>query len=162
MQSIRAHGKGGAKYDIVRVGLNARLDTIQAAVLLAKFPKFSGEIERREAIACRYDELLSGVVKTPSRYQGRVSAWAQYTVKLPADRRDDVAAKLREAGIPTVIYYPMPMHMQTAYRAYGDGEGSVPVSERLSGEVLSLPMHPYLGITAQQKIAQSLADAIKG
>ncbi len=160
MQSIRAHGKGGAKYDIVRVGLNARLDTIQAAVLLAKLPNFSGELERREAIASRYDELLSGVVKTPSRYQGRVSAWAQYTVKLPADRRDDVSAKLREAGIPTAIYYPMPMHMQTAYRSYGDGEGSIPVSEQLSGEVLSLPMHPYMADADIERVAEALTRAV--
>ncbi|MDD9904962.1 MAG: DegT/DnrJ/EryC1/StrS family aminotransferase [Rhodospirillaceae bacterium] len=160
MQSIRAHGKGGAKYDIVRVGLNARLDTIQAAVLLAKLPNFPGELERRETVARRYDELLSDVVKIPSRYQGRVSAWAQYTVKLPADRRDEVAANLRERGIPTAIYYPMPMHMQTAYRAYGDGEGSVPVSERLSGEVLSLPMHPYMEDADVVRVAEALTRAV--
>ena len=160
MQSIRAHGKGGAKYDIVRVGLNARLDTIQAAVLLAKLPNFPGELGRRETVARRYDELLSDVVKIPSRYQGRVSAWAQYTVKLPADRRDEVAANLRERGIPTAIYYPMPMHMQTAYRAYGDGEGSVPVSERLSGEVLSLPMHPYMEDADVVRVAEALTRAV--
>ena len=160
MQSIRAHGKGGAKYDIVRVGLNARLDTIQAAVLLAKLPNFPGELERLETVARRYDELLSDVVKIPSRYQGRVSAWAQYTVKLPADRRDEVAANLRERGIPTAIYYPMPMHMQTAYRAYGDGEGSVPVSERLSGEVLSLPMHPYMEDADVVRVAEALTRAV--
>ena len=160
MQSIRAHGKGGAKYDIVRIGLNARLDTIQAAVLLAKLPNFPGELERREAVAWRYDERLSGVVNTPSRFQGRVSAWAQYTVKLPADRRDSVASKLREVGIPTAIYYPMPMHMQTAYRAYGEGEGSVPVSERLSGEVLSLPMHPYMEDADIARIAEALMRAV--
>ncbi len=160
MQSIRAHGKGGAKYDIVRVGLNARLDTIQAAVLLAKLPNFPGELERRETVARRYDELLSDVVKIPSRYQGRVSAWAQYTVKLPADRRDEVAANLRERGIPTAIYYPMPMHMQTAYRAYGDGEGSVPVSEWLSGEVLSLPMHPYMEDADVVRVAEALTRAV--
>jgi len=144
MRSIRAHGKGGAKYDIVRVGLNARLDTIQAAILLAKLPHFADEVERREKVAQAYDKALSGLLPTPVRRQGRSSAWAQYTVKVPSEKRSDIAAKLKEAGVPTAVYYPMPMHLQTAYKDLGGGPGSLPTSERLSQEVISLPMHPFL------------------
>ncbi len=162
MLSIRAHGKGGAKYDIVRVGLNARLDTIQAAVLLAKLPHFAGEIERREAVSRQYDARLANVVKTPARYQGRSSAWAQYTIKVPAEKRDAIASALKDLGIPTAVYYPLPMHLQTAYRAFGEGEGSLPVSEALSGEVLSLPMHPYLEEPAVARIADAIARAVSG
>ena len=160
MQSIRAHGKGGAKYDIVRVGLNARLDTIQAAVLLAKLPHFAGEIERREAVSRHYDQRLANVVKTPTRYQGRSSAWAQYTIKVPAGKRDAIAGTLKDIGIPTAVYYPLPMHLQTAYRTFGEGEGSLPVSETLSGEVLSLPMHPFLEEPVVARIADAVARAV--
>jgi len=162
MRSIRAHGKGGAKYDIIRVGLNARLDTIQAAVLLAKLPHFAAEIERREAVSRQYDKHLANVVKTPARYQGRSSAWAQYTVKVPADRRDAISAALKDLGIPTAVYYPLPMHLQTAYRTYGAGEGSLPVSETLSGEVLSLPMHPYLTQKEIEHITSAICNAVAG
>lgn len=156
MRSIRAHGKGGAKYDIQRVGLNARLDTIQAAVLLAKLPHFQAELDARERVANAYDAALSDRVRTPARRQGTRSAWAQYTLRLPAGKRDAAAASLREQGIPTAVYYPMPMHLQTAYKAYGDGEGSLPVSEALSQEVLSLPMHPYLSEAELDRITSAL------
>lgn len=160
MRSIRAHGKGGAKYDIVRVGLNARLDTIQAAVLLAKLPTFADEIERRESVAKYYDAALSGVVATPVRRQGRSSAWAQYTVKVDHERREAIATKMKQAGIPTAVYYPLPMHLQSAYRPYGGGEGSLPISERLSGQVLSLPMHPFLKDEEIDRVTSSLTDAV--
>lgn len=162
LRSIRAHGKGHAKYDIVRVGLNARLDTVQAAILLAKLPGFAEEVERREAVAARYDALLEGVaeVATPIRRQGRASAWAQYTLKLDPARRDSVAERLRNDGVPSAVYYPLPMHLQTAYAPHGGGAGSLPVSERLSREVLSLPMHPYLALDDIERVATSLAGAI--
>jgi dTDP-4-amino-4,6-dideoxygalactose transaminase len=148
-RSIRAHGKGGAKYDIVRVGLNSRLDTLQAAVLLAKLPILDDEIAARDAVAARYDAAFAGKVGLPERLPGRRSAWAQYTIRV--DNRDAVAAALKEEGIPSAVYYPLPMHQQSAYVAFGDGPGSLPVSEALSQRVLSLPIHAYLddGIVAR-------------
>jgi UDP-2-acetamido-2-deoxy-ribo-hexuluronate aminotransferase len=153
-KSIRAHGKGGAKYDIIRVGLNARLDTMQAAVLLAKLCVFAEEIESRDKLARLYDARLSGSVNVPARTENSVSAWAQYTVQL--ENRDKVQETLKVAGIPTMVYYPLPMHLQSAYRPYGDGEGSMPVSEHLSKSVLSLPMHPYM----EDKVAHFICDSI--
>ena len=141
MRSIRVHGQGAAKYETVRVGMNSRLDTIQAAVLLAKIDVYAEEVAARNALADRYEARLGGIVRTPIKPAGVTSAWAQYTIRV-ADR-DAVQQKLREAGIPTAIYYPLPMHLQPAYALYGDGVGSLPVSEQMSGEVLSLPMNPY-------------------
>lgn len=164
MRSIRVHGKGGDKYDIVRVGLNSRLDTIQAAVLLVKLAAFPGELEAREAVAKGYDARLSGLpgVVVPARVPNSTSAWAQYTLRLPAGNRDAVAAALKAKGIPTAVYYPRPMHLQTAYLALGAGAGSLPVSERLAGEVLSLPMHPYMDDSVVETIAAAIRDAVTG
>ena len=161
MRSIRAHGKGGAKYDIVRVGLNARLDTIQAAILLAKLPHFADEIERREQVAQTYDAALAGQVATPVRRQGRSSAWAQYTIKLPADVRPKVSDMLKQAGIPSAVYYPLPMHLQTAYAPFGNGAGSLPVSEKLSSEVLSLPMHPFLAEADLDRVVRTIIEVLE-
>lgn len=158
-KSIRAHGKGGAKYDIVRVGLNSRLDTLQAAILLAKLDIFADEVAARNRVADAYDRRLTGHLATPKRYDGTVSAWAQYTVKVA--NRDVVQKTLQAAGVPSAVYYPMPMHLQTAYRAHGGGEGSLPVSERLAGEVLSLPMHPYLDDRAIATVCDALIDATR-
>jgi UDP-2-acetamido-2-deoxy-ribo-hexuluronate aminotransferase len=159
MRSVRAHGKGGSKYDIARVGLNARIDTLQAAILLAKLPHFQGELDRREAVSQAYDSLLAGTVKTPTRRQGRSSAWAQYTIQVDPGRRDAIAGALKEKGIPSAVYYPLPMHLQTAYRPLGDGEGSLPVCETLSGKVLSLPMHPFLTDSEIERIADAIKDS---
>lgn len=161
MRSIRAHGKGGSKYDIARVGLNARLDTLQAAILLAKLPHFQDELDRREAVSQSYDNLLSGAVKTPTRRQGRSSAWAQYTIQVEPDRRDAIAGALKEKGIPTAVYYPLPMHLQTAYRPLGGGEGSLPACEALARTVLSLPMHPFLTESETGRIAEAIHAAVK-
>lgn len=141
-RSIREHGKGGEKYEIVRVGLNSRLDTIQAAILLAKLDIFEAEIDSRNRVAALYQQGLQEHVKTPSVMQGARSVWAQYTVR--HEQRDQLAAHLKTAGVPTAVYYPRPMHMQSAYKRFGAGAGTLPVSEVLSREVLSLPMHPYL------------------
>jgi UDP-2-acetamido-2-deoxy-ribo-hexuluronate aminotransferase len=141
MRSIRVHGQGIAKYETVRVGMNSRLDTLQAAVLNAKIGIFAEEVERRNALADHYHARLNNIVTTPEKGAGVTSAWAQYTIRVP--NRDQVQKRLSEAGVPTAIYYPLPMHLQKAYQAYGDGAGSLPVSEKLSGEVLSLPMNPY-------------------
>jgi UDP-2-acetamido-2-deoxy-ribo-hexuluronate aminotransferase len=157
MRSIRVHGTGGKKYDIVRLGLNARLDTLQAAILLAKIEVFADELEQRHAVARRYDAALSGNLATPVIPNHARSAWAQYTVQL--ENRDATAAVLKAKGIPTAIYYPRPMHLQTAYSQYGDGTGSLPVAEKLSGRVLSLPMHPYLADDTVSYICDAVAEA---
>jgi dTDP-4-amino-4,6-dideoxygalactose transaminase len=141
-RSIRAHGKGNDKYDIVRIGLNARLDTLQAAILLAKLTVFDEELRARAALARRYDAALTGAVAIPHRVPRAASAWAQYCIQL--DRRDEAARALKAQGVPTAVYYPKPMHLQPAYARFGAGPGSLPVSEHLSSRVLALPMNPYL------------------
>jgi len=157
MRSVRNHGEGADRYDIVRIGVNGRLDAIQAAVLLVKLDIFEDELARREVVAKAYDERLGGhdVIETPWRVPGTRPAWAQYTLKV--ERRDELAAHLKDRGIPSMIYYPMPMHFQPAYEAYGDGPGSMPVSEGLSQEVLSLPFHPYLTEGEIDRIAAAVA-----
>jgi UDP-2-acetamido-2-deoxy-ribo-hexuluronate aminotransferase len=155
--SLRDHGQGEGRYDIVRLGLNARLDTIQAAALLSKLTIFEDEIRLRRSVAQRYSEQLSGLVETPVQAKGANSIWAQYTIKLP--RRDAAAEALRQQGIPTQIYHPLPMHLQPAYSQYGGGEGSLPISEQLSREVLALPMHPYLDDATITIICEALRDA---
>lgn len=160
LRSIRLHGKGGDKYDIVRIGINGRLDTMQAAILLAKLPNFAAELVARDALARRYSELLadSGVI-LPMLPREAKSAWAQYTLRLPAARRDPIAAALKAEGIPTAIYYPRPMHLQPAYRRFGQGEGSLPESEKLAAEVLSLPMHPFMAPETAERIARAVRRA---
>ena len=157
--SLRDHGQGEGRYDIVRLGLNARLDTMQAAVLLSKLTIFEDEIRLRRTVAQRYTEQLSGMVETPVQLQDTDSIWAQYTIKLP--NRDGVADHLRQQGIPTQIYYPLPMHLQPAYAHHGGGVGSLPISEQLGREVLALPMHPYLGETVIDTICAALRDAMQ-
>ncbi|HUJ75977.1 MAG TPA: DegT/DnrJ/EryC1/StrS family aminotransferase [bacterium] len=155
--SLRIHGQGKDKYDNVRVGLNGRLDTIQAAVLLQKLTIFDDEIRARNRIAARYNEGLKDLAQTPELIPGATSVWAQYTILLP--NRDAVAARLKAAGIPTAIYYPIPLHRQTGYHQYPCGPGGVPVSDDLSGKVLSLPMHPYLDEATQDRIIAAVRDA---
>lgn len=156
IRSICLHGKGKEKYDVVRVGVNSRLDTLQAAILLPKLAIFADEIEKRHDVAKTYSELLSGHVATPLMPNGTDRfAWAQYTIKV--SNRDAVQARLKEAGIPSNVYYPRPMHLQPAYLPFGDGEGSLPIAEQLSQQVLSLPMHPYL---RQSEIEQICAAVI--
>ena len=159
-RSIRQHGQGEGKYDIVRVGLNSRLDTLQAAVLLVKLAAFDAEIAARERVATTYDGVLAGAVGPPGRLPARRSTWAQYTIRL--EGRDDVQAALTAQEIPTAIHYPVPMHLQPAYREYGEGPGSLPVSERLSRQVLCLPMHPDLDEATATRIARAVRDAAAG
>lgn len=151
MVSIRVHGQGRSKYEVERVGLNARFDKIQAAVILAKLDVFEGELERRQKVAERYTQALGRAIETPEIPAGYRSAWAQYTIL--SDKRDAIAAALKDEGVPTAIYYPIPMHLQAAYREHGEGEGSCPVSEKLAKRVLSLPMHPYLDDATIDRIA---------
>ncbi len=160
LRSIRLHGKGAAKYDIVRVGLNARLDTLQAAVLLAKLAVFPEELEAREAVARRYDAGLDGAVETPRRTAGARSAWAQYSIL--SDERDRIAQALGADGIPTAVYYPRPLHLQPAYARWGAGEGSLPVSEGLCRRILSLPMNPYLEDAEVARVVAAVRRAAEG
>lgn len=141
IRSIRVHGQGAAKYETVRIGVNSRLDTIQAAVLIAKIGIFREEVENRNRLADAYGEALAGAVAVPVKPAGVTSAWAQYTIKV--DNRDAFQKELGASGIPTAVYYPLPMHLQPAYAAYGDGVGSLPVSEAMAKQVISLPMNPY-------------------
>jgi dTDP-4-amino-4,6-dideoxygalactose transaminase len=158
LKSLRVHGQGTDKYDNIRIGVNSRLDTIQAAILMCKLDVLADEIEARQVVAARYAGALANRVLTPTVPDDAVSAWAQYTVRIPGGRRDEVAVKLKAAGVPTAIYYPRPLHRQTAYRHF-PAAGSLAVSQRLSGEVLSLPMHPYLEGATQERIVTALVDA---
>lgn len=140
--SIRVHGQGRDKYENVRIGLNGRLDTLQAAILLEKLAVFPEEIEARQHIAEHYNTRLRGLIETPSVPKGRSSAWAQYSVL--ALRRSEIQAALRDAGIPTAIYYPIPLHLQMAFATLGHKPGDFPCAERIASQIFSLPMHPYL------------------
>ena len=162
LKSLRVHGQGSDKYDNVRIGMNARLDTIQAAVLSEKLTIFTDEIDARNRVAARYQELLDEVVIVPEIPIGLTSVWAQYTVRLPIGRdRDRVAAKLKAAGVPTAAYYAKPLHSLSAYRNYPVAGNGLPVSNRLACEVLSLPMHPYLEEDTQDRIAGALRAALR-
>jgi UDP-2-acetamido-2-deoxy-ribo-hexuluronate aminotransferase len=160
MRSLRVHGEGRDRYDCVRIGLNGRLDTIQAAVLLEKLKIFPEEILARERIARRYSSGLAEVASVPSIARGSTSVWAQYTLRLPAGRRDGLAGTLKAQGIPTAIYYPTPLHRQQPYQRFPVVEGGVPVSERLAEEVISLPMHAYLDDTTQDRIIEAVRRAL--
>jgi dTDP-4-amino-4,6-dideoxygalactose transaminase len=159
--SLRNHGAGEDRYDNVRIGMNGRLDTIQAAVLIEKLKIFPAEIETRERVARRYNELLGDIATVPRVPSGFGSVWAQYTIRVPAGQRDPLALALRAQGIPTAQYYPKPTHRQTAYRHYPVADGGLPVTERLAGEVLSLPMHAYLDEPTQDRIVAALRDALR-
>jgi dTDP-4-amino-4,6-dideoxygalactose transaminase len=152
LRSLRVHGKGADKYDNVRIGMNARLDTIQAAILLEKLAIFEDEIERRNAVAARYSAALASTVRVPAVMDGAVSTWAQYTIRVPAGRRGTLAAHLKAQGVPTAVYYPTPLHRQTAYRHAPVMPGGLPVSEVLTQEVLSLPMGPHLSEEQQDHV----------
>jgi UDP-2-acetamido-2-deoxy-ribo-hexuluronate aminotransferase len=154
LKSIRSHGQGRSKYDIERIGLNSRLDTIQAAVLLAKLTVFDEELAQRDAIARIYDDALDGVVTLPTRIAGTSSTWAHYTIQ--TSDRDGLQGALREQGIPAVVYYPRPMHLQPAYAGFGDGLGSLPVAESLCERVLSLPSHAYLPLADARRIGAAV------
>ncbi|MEA2842586.1 MAG: hypothetical protein QOJ69_257, partial [Actinomycetota bacterium] len=158
VRSLRVHGKGRHKYDNVRVGMNGRLDTLQAAVLLAKLRVFDDELARRRQVAARYAEGLAGVVGVPSVAAGATSAWAAYTVTVPG--RDRLAAELRRSGIATAVYYPRPLHHQPAFEAFPAAPGGLAVAERVASEVLSLPMHPYLEPAAQDRVVDAVRAAL--
>lgn len=160
MRSIRVHGKSPAdKYDNLRIGLNSRLDTIQAAVLKVKLQAFKDhELESVNRAAKLYDEYLGNVVKTPVVPEGFYSSWAQYTLILDSkEQRTHLQKELKEQGIPTMVYYPKPMHLQGAFADLGYKKGNFPVAESLCERVLSLPMHPYLN----EEDIRFVANAVK-
>lgn len=161
MKSVRTHGMGSHKYDIVRVGLNARLDTLQAAILSIKLAHFPDELDARDALAAAYSNALSDHLETPTVAQHKRSAWAQYTVKISDGRREAFQAFLKKRGVPTMIYYPAPMHFQPPYAPYGGGPGSMPVSEALCHDVVALPMHPYMQDEDFDTIVSACLDFFK-
>jgi UDP-2-acetamido-2-deoxy-ribo-hexuluronate aminotransferase len=161
LNSLRVHGKGTHKYDNVRTGINGRLDTLQAAILLAKFDIFPEEIELRQQVARQYTQLLNQnkAVQAPFVPEEMKSAWAQYSVLAKDEtHRSKLQAKLKETSIPTAIYYPKPLHLQTAFKSLGHKEGDFPISEECSSRIFSLPMHPYLSSLDQERIAQVLSS----
>ena len=158
LKSIRVHGQGADRYEIARIGINGRLDSIQAAILSVKLSILDEELAARDHLASVYDEELKEAVVIPKRIPGRKSAWAQYTIK--TDRRSDIQAALNEADIPSAVYYPKPMHLQVPYLPYGGGEGSLPVSESICHQVMSLPMHPYLPDNDARRIAETIRKVI--
>jgi dTDP-4-amino-4,6-dideoxygalactose transaminase len=160
LRSLRMHGQGSDRYDNVRIGLASRLDTVQAAILSEKLKIFPDEIEARNRVARRYADALADVVAVPSVPPGSTSVWAQYTIRVAGGRRDKFAAALKAEGIPTAIYYPIPLHKQQAYRHYPVGEGGVAVSDRLASEVISLPMHAYLDASTQDRIVAATRRAL--
>ena len=160
MRSLRVHGEGRNKYDCVRVGLNGRFDTVQAAVLIEKLKIFPEEIAARERIARRYSAGLAEVATVPRVPEGATSVWAQYTIRLAPSRRDFLAATLKAQGIPTAVYYAKPVHRQEAYRRFPAVPDSLPMSDRLAAEVISLPMHAYLDEPTQDRIIDAVREAL--
>jgi UDP-2-acetamido-2-deoxy-ribo-hexuluronate aminotransferase len=164
LDSIRVHGKGSNKYDNARIGINGRLDTLQAAILLAKFAIFPEEVTLRQEVANRYTTLITpdASLLTPHVPEGYKSAWAQYSVLAQGETHRAVLLKrLQEAKIPVAIYYPKPLHLQTAFASLGYAPGSFPVSEEAASRIFSLPMHPYLMESDQELIISALTQAAK-
>jgi len=160
MRSLSVHGQGSHKYENVRIGINGRLDTFQAAVLLAKFEIFPDEISKRDEVAGNYSKLLSdgeAHVVVPRVPTGYSSVWAQYSILAKDEgHRTGLQSKLKEAGIPTAIYYPKPLHLQQAFQSLGYKRGDFPVSEDAASRIFSIPMHPYLSSKDQERIAKVL------
>lgn len=153
LKSIRVHGQGTNKYENVRLGLNGRLDTLQAAILLVKLEIFDQEVADRQKVAQRYSDGLPNIVEVPYVSADCTSVWAQYSVL--SDRRAELQPKLQEAGIPTAVYYPLPLHLQGAFAHLGHKRGDFPISEEAAGRIFSLPMHPYLSEKDQDLIVST-------
>jgi len=154
LKSLRVHGQGTDKYENVRIGINGRMDTMQAAVLLAKMEIFEEEINKRQIVAQRYSEGLKQKFITPTIPAGFTSAWAQYS--LQCENREEILQKCKTVGIPTAIYYPKPLHLQKAFSYLGYEKGQFPKAEQTAEKIFSLPMHPYLEEKDQQFIIEAL------
>lgn len=159
LRSLRVHGQGSSKFDNVRIGLNGRLDTLQAAILLEKLKIFDDELNKRRSVANRYDSLLPGGVLLPAVREGVHPSWAQYTIRVMG--RDRVKRALEDRGIPTAIYYAKPLHLQPAYRNYPRVSEELINSTQFASEVLSLPMHPYLSERDQDMVIAAVSDAVE-
>jgi UDP-2-acetamido-2-deoxy-ribo-hexuluronate aminotransferase len=159
LHSLRVHGQGTDKYDNVRIGINGRMDSFQAAVLLEKLAIFDEELRLRERVAERYQALLDGGngLRLPRVMEGCTSNWAQYSILASSnDQRTALLRRLNARGIPAAIYYPIPLHLQKAFRDLGYSAGDFPVSERCAERIFSIPMHPYLQAEEQQRVAEIL------
>jgi UDP-2-acetamido-2-deoxy-ribo-hexuluronate aminotransferase len=154
LKSLRIHGQGGDKYENVRIGINGRMDTLQAAVLLAKMEIFDKELAMRQAVAHRYSQALASSFTVPAIPAEHRSAWAQYSIQ--HQKRDEVMSKLKKAGIPSAIYYPKPLHLQKAFAYLGYEKGQFPVAEDIAQKIFSIPMHPYLEEKDQAEIIRNL------
>ena len=163
MESYHIHGKGSDRYDNVRIGMNSRMDSIQAAVLLVKLKAFKDyELADVNKVAERYAKKLEGIVIIPVVPQGYYSSWAQYTLQLAnKEDREGLQAALKAVGIPTAVYYPIPMHRQTAFKYLNIEDNLCPVADRLADTVISLPIHPYLSEADQDMICESVVDFLK-
>ncbi len=161
LRSLHVHGQGTNKYENVRIGVNSRLDTIQAAILLQKLAVFGDEIARRQVVAARYTSALRDVAVTPHVMEGCVSTWAQYVLRVDAGRRAAFIEELKGRGVPTAIYYPKPLHQQIAYRRFPVAGNGLPVSDRVCHEVVALPMHPYLEAATQDYIIDAVREVLK-
>ncbi len=158
LRSIRVHGQGSDKYENVRIGVNSRLDTIQAAILIEKLSVFPEEIEMREAVAQRYNTAFraSNRIVTPRVIEGGQSTWAQYTIQVPD--RDKLQAELKAKGIPSAVYYPIPLSAQKGYKHFP--AAPTPVSDKICKTVIALPMHPYLDAATQDRIIETVLGAV--
>lgn len=157
MKMMRVHGQN-KRYHHKYIGMGGRLDTIQAAILLAKLPHYAKEIEGRNCVAQAYTKQLNGTVKTPELKSDRTSVWAQYTVRV--QNRDQVQAKLQQAGVPSAVHYPMPLHMQECFQYLKITQGTFPISEQAAQEVMSLPMNPFLEDEEIAYIVDTLKSSI--
>ena len=162
MESYHIHGKGSDRYDNIRIGMNSRLDTIQAAILLVKLKAFKEyELTDVNKVAARYTEKLKDIAKTPIVPEGYYSSWAQYTIQLESkEARNGLQEALKANGIPTAIYYPIPMHRQTAFNYLNINDNLCPVSDQLADTVISLPIHPYLSEEDQDKVCNAVRNAL--
>jgi UDP-2-acetamido-2-deoxy-ribo-hexuluronate aminotransferase len=159
-RSLRSHGEGASRYDVLRTGMNGRLDSLQAAVLLAKLDIFDEELAVRDRIAAIYDASLPSGVAIPVRVPDSTSAWAIYAVTVQdRQNRDSLQAALKQAGVPTAVYYPKPLHHQPAYRASHTGN-PLPVSEDLATRILALPIHPDLSDDQANRVCAAVAEAL--
>ncbi|HET7882420.1 MAG TPA: DegT/DnrJ/EryC1/StrS aminotransferase family protein [Acetobacteraceae bacterium] len=159
-RSLRTHGEGTSRYEVLHTGMNGRLDSLQAAVLLAKLSVFADELAGRERVARYYDSRLGNAVVTPAHVPDSTSAWAIYAILLrDAETRGRVQESLRADGVPTAIYYPRPLHLQPAYRSHHDNT-ALPVSEDLAERILALPIHPYLSESDMAHVCDRVLEAV--
>ncbi len=161
LRSLRTHGSGAEKYEHVRLGVNSRLDALQAAILSVKLEAFPEELRERQRVAARYTANLAGQLTVPRVPEGWLSSWAQYTVRVDSSIRPRLIDSLKNKGVPTMVYYPKPLSLQPAFAYLGGRPGDLPVSEQACAEVLSLPMHPYLKDEQIDEICQLTLDCLK-